>query len=197
LLRAPTLRFVPRCDASRAGWGGWWVVEGVAYYYYEAATPAEQALFDDKVFTINEFELLAVQWLVHLCAPVYQGERFVLKSDNMSTVNWLLNPRLRHMPVMPIVDSVHLMTSVHDTTIDWEHVKGLKNPEADAISRRDLEKFIALMCACPDVSHPHPIQVEVPHALRNTGALASALSYRSASRRRARSSNTVPASRPS
>jgi hypothetical protein len=183
LLREPTMRFVPRCDASKAGFGGWWVVDGHAYFYYEETTTEEQQLFDDGIFTINEFELLAVQWLLTLCAPTYQHECFVLQSDNQPTVSWLTNHKLHTMAIAPIVDHIMLTTAVHNVHVYYEHLAGKRNSEADAISRRDLPAFIRLMTECPYVTHTTPTQVQVPPQLRHTGGLALALSSSRASRR--------------
>jgi hypothetical protein len=173
LVPPPSTERTPHSDASGTGYGGWWE-HGTTIYAFHGVWDADvQAAFNARPDVhINTLELLAVDWMLQLAGPHFCNETFVVKCDNMPSVDQLCSFAARKGVTASLLTSVDRSIAAHQLDPQFEHIEGVLNRLADMLSRQARAEFENRVRA---LFPSHSIQFLQVHHLRNFGIVRQLL----------------------
>ena len=95
----------------------------------------------DKQMSINWHELYAVTMALVLWGPQLAGKHLLFHCDNASVVHIMAKASSRSKSMMALVHTFTLLAMCHNVHIKVQHIAGLHNEVADALSRFDMDRF--------------------------------------------------------
>jgi hypothetical protein len=107
-----------------------------------------QGMFDDVpdlTADINIWELYAVVVACRLFSDFMAGGHWRVRSDNSSTVAWLMHGRCRSPAVAAWLREVMSLALSHSFRLTAKHIPGAANVIADTLSRRNWGEFQAYL----------------------------------------------------
>ena len=136
-------KFCPHTDASTSwGYGGWWIVGSVCYYFRGEWTDAEKKLInsskkekDGTLMAINYLEMAAVLFLLDVSGGHFEEKRVTFFCDNEGCCRLLRSFKTRTEPMSCLVESIDIELTKHNIDFDIEWIATKKNVGADALSR--------------------------------------------------------------
>ena len=99
--------------------------------------------------SINWHKLYAVTMALALWGPQLAGKRLLFHCDNASVVHIMAKASSRSKTMMVLVRTFTLLAMRHNVHIKIQHIAGLNNEVADALSRFDMDRFWQL---CPEAA---------------------------------------------
>ena len=118
-------------DACSTGAGGFFNGQ----YFH---TPFPSSVLHRFGHDINTLELLAIMVALKIWAPLLQGQRLVLQSNNENSVLALNSGRSRAPGMQRCLHKIWFLTPAWDFEIVSTHIPGVKNSIADHLSRWHL-----------------------------------------------------------
>lgn len=127
-IKPPVPQFTLTTDASNTGWGATlhdrdsvliWTGNGLWTEHHHN----------------NILEILAVLHALQQCHPLITGQDILIRSDNTATVAYIRRGGGRRLSLFKITLQIVQLCQAHDINYDIEHLAGVKNTEADALSR--------------------------------------------------------------
>ena len=97
--------------------------------------------FGDKQMSINWHKLYAVTMALVLWGPQLAGKLLLFHCDNASVVHIMAKASLHSKTMMALVHTFTLLAMQHHVHIKVQHIAGLNNEVADALSRFDMDRF--------------------------------------------------------
>ena len=97
--------------------------------------------FGDKQMSINWHELYMVTMALVLWGPQLAGKRLLIHCDNASVVHIMAKASSCSKTMMVLVHTFMLLAMQHNIHIKVQHIAGLNNKVADALSRFDMDRF--------------------------------------------------------
>ena len=126
-------------DASDKGFGCYFQGE-----WCQGTFPVHS--FGDKQMSINWHELYAVTMSLALWGPRLTGKHLLFHCNNASVVHIMAKASSCSKTMMALVCTFTLLAMKHHVHIKVQHIAGLNNEVADALSRFDMDRFRHL---CP------------------------------------------------
>ena len=105
------------------------------YFFH---TPFPDSLLATFGHDINTLELLTIMAALKLWGHLLQGQRFILKCDNVNSVQALNSGRSRSFGMQACLREIWLLSALHDFELQAEHLPGRDNTIADHLSRWHL-----------------------------------------------------------
>ena len=163
-------KFCPHTDASTSwGYGGWWIVGAVCYYFRGEWNAEEKKLInsskkgpDGIVMAINYLEMAAILFLLDVSGSHFEEKRITLFCDNEGCVKLLRSFKTRKEPMSCLVEAIDLILTKLKIDFDIEWIPTKKNVGADALSRAgedavsEFTDFISLNYGVTTFSQVHP-----------------------------------------
>lgn len=103
---------------------------------------------------INVWECFALVAAVQLLGDYWRGSHVVVFCDNASTVAWVGQGAPRPLSARALVGSLFQACLRLDIRLSVQHIPGVDNVVADALSRRQWARFGAEACAALRVCSP-------------------------------------------
>ena len=155
LIWPPSLeqKFCPHTDASTSwGYGGWWIVGDVCYWFAGEWTPEEKELIhkskEDEAgnkMAINYLEMAAILFLLDVSGTQFEEKRVTLFCDNEGCVKLLRSFKTRKEPMSCLVEEIDLILTKLNIDFDIEWIATKKNDGADALSRDAFDEFVTFI----------------------------------------------------
>ena len=98
--------------------------------------------------SINLHELYAVTMALALWGPLFKGKCLLLHCDNASVVHIMAKASTHSKTMMALVRTFTLLSIQHNIHVYIQHIAGVNNEIADALSCFEMERFCQL---CPHV----------------------------------------------
>ena len=138
-------------DAS-GSWGCGAICDG---RWFQLAWPGEW-----KDIHISPKELVPIVLAVALWGPLWAGKKIGCRCDNMAVVYAVNKGAARNPQLTRLLRVLGFLCGVHSISLTAQHIAGVRNVAADALSRNQLSVFFA---SCPQAV---PIPSGVPLCLQ-------------------------------
>lgn len=150
--------FTDACRDDGAGGGG---AIFRTYIYACRWTPVEC-----KRFNIYELEgfmhVLWIQWITDNVPHLLQGKRFISRCDNEGFCSAVARGRSSYPVIDWLLRKLHHLQSRFSFEIQVQHVRGVDNDCADALSRGDIKRFAKCLRRDANISLGDCSQVQIP-----------------------------------
>ena len=103
-------------------------------------------------------ELVPIVIAAALWGPHWHGSCIMFRTDNMAVVEVLRSHSARDPLLMHLLRCLVFYASVHHFDILGEHIAGVHNAAADAISRNNLALFSSMFPQVPHIPIPQSVQ---------------------------------------
>ena len=113
-------------DASLSGLGAYWNNN-----VYAVSRPISST----AGFSITHLEMLNVMLSLRVFAHVRQGKKIRFHIDNQAVVYSLNFGKIKDKTLQSIVRTIWLLSASYDIQLQYSHIPGILNKEADALSR--------------------------------------------------------------
>lgn len=138
-------------DASGSwGCGASWGNEWLQCQWSEAWLPEN----------IAAKELLPIVLAVSVWGQQWQHQHLTVHCDNMAVVQVVNAQNCRDPSLLHLMRCLHFYTAILDISIRLEHIEGVKNVTADAISRNNLQVLFQQNSACKPQPTTIPASVQ-------------------------------------
>lgn len=104
-------------------------------------------------------ELFPIYLACMVWGPQWSGKRIMLWCDNQSVINILNSKSSKISKIMDLVRKITVQTLICNFTLTSQHVPGVDNSIADALSRFQMDKFFKL------APHASPRPTIIPESL--------------------------------
>lgn len=104
-------------------------------------------------------ELVPIAAACAVWGPTWRGEHVLVQCDNLAVVHVINAQSGRDKTVMHLLRCVHFFCAVYDFRLRAEHLPGLLNVRADAISRNKMQVFFKEVPSARRSSNPLPPSV--------------------------------------
>ena len=105
-----------------------------------------QQAFKDQQMSINWHKLYAVTMALALWGPQLKGKCLLFHCDNASVVHIMAKASTHSKTMMALVHTVTLLSMQHNIHVHIQHIAGVNNDIADALSCFEMDRFWQL---CP------------------------------------------------
>jgi hypothetical protein len=125
-------------DAAKSGFGARWG----KHYIHGEWTPAQLAKAQgDDILIISALELAAIAIAIMTWGSNWNGKRISIRSDNTAAVAAINSGSCRQPLMMELIRELWFTCCTHSFEIRAVHVAGVKNVDADDLSRGAIHQF--------------------------------------------------------
>ena len=100
-----------------------------------------QQAFKDQQMSINWCELYAVTMALALWRTQLKGKHLLFHWDNASVVHIMAKASTHSKTMMALVHTFTLLSMQHNIHVHIQHITGVNNDIADALSRFEMDRF--------------------------------------------------------
>ena len=100
--------------------------------------------FKDQQMSINWHELYAVTMALALWGPHLKGKCLLLHCNNASVVHIMAKASTHSKTMMALVQTFTLLSMQHNIHMHIQHIAGVNNKIADALSHFEMDRFCKL-----------------------------------------------------
>ena len=105
-------------------------------------------------------ELVAVALAIGVWSKHWAASTVLVRCDNMAVVEVLKRKTSHDKLIMHMLRSLHFLCAVHNIRLSVEHIRGVDNILADALSRNNLRKFFLSLPKADSAATPVPDQLQ-------------------------------------
>ena len=125
-------------DASNVGFG-------IIYHQRWIAQTWPLCIANNTMYSIDFRELFAIYAAVATFSHEWVGKRLIFHTDNLTITQAWQKGTSKSTSLMPLIRTMLMNAAINNYSISFQHIPGVANRVADALSRQRLSEFRALV----------------------------------------------------
>jgi hypothetical protein len=165
-----------QADAALSGFGGFWIVGTVMYFFHGKWSEEEKESFNstrEGSLNINALELKTQTFLLYLGREDFKGHVFMPECDNDTTVVLRESFKARNESMAVLLEEYDQIAAADAIVSHMTHIPGLVNTTSDILSREGegSEFHAAVANDFPLVTQKINVSEELPAPIRSLSSL--------------------------